>query len=129
MSKLHTVPNLLRNWFIAHFWIDILFAIPLFFSPEYFLQLLEWQSFDPVTTRIVAAALFGIGIESYLGRNKDLAGYKGMLRLKIIWSFFASVGILISLLEIANPPIMGWMIFAIFVTFHMVWIYWYRILK
>jgi len=126
MSDLKVVPIALKKWFIAHFWIDILFAIPLFFFPKYFLELLEWQSFDPVTTRIVAAALFGIGIESYLGRNKNQVGYKGMLRLKIIWSFFASVGILISLQEITQPPIMGWMIFVIFVAFHIVWIYWYR---
>ena len=129
MPNLQTIPNSLKNWFIAHFWIDILFAIPLFFFPKYFLELLEWQSFDPITTRIVAAALFGIGIESYLGRNKDHAGYKGMLRLKIIWSFFASLGILISLLEISNPPLMGWMILVIFVIFHIVWIYWYRFIK
>jgi uncharacterized membrane protein YagU involved in acid resistance len=66
----------LRFWFIVHFYADIIFAVPIFLFPEYFLRLAGWQSIDPIATRGVAAALFGIGIESYLGRNSGIEAYK-----------------------------------------------------
>lgn len=66
----------LRFWFIVHFYADIIFAFPIFLFPEYFLRLAGWQSIDPIATRGVAAALFGIGIESYLGRNSGIEAYK-----------------------------------------------------
>ena len=77
--------------------------------------------------RLVAAALLGIGIESFLGRNAGLEAYAGMLNLKIIWSFVAVVGLVISLIqeEHGGPPA-GWMIVLIFLGFNVLWIYWRR---
>ena len=75
-------------------------------------------------TRLVAAALFGIGIQSYLGRNAGMEAYQGMLNLKIIWSFTAIVGIGYSMLEGAQVrQIIGWMIWLVFVLFNVVWMY------
>ncbi len=67
MSK--SVPNALRIWFVIHFIADISFALPMFLFPIKFLSLLGWINVDPIAARLVAAALFGIGIESLLGRN------------------------------------------------------------
>lgn len=115
----------LRIWFIIHFYADIIFAIPLFLFPEYILQLAGWQTVDPIATRGVAAALFGIGIESYLGRNSSSETYKNLLNLKIIWSFAATIGLLIALIQnVYNRPLMLWIMFFIFVLFHILWIYW-----
>lgn len=66
-----TVPNNLRNWFILHFWLDIVFAAPLFFAPDFTAKLLGWQVVDPYTARIAAAAVIGIAwslIEGAQGR-------------------------------------------------------------
>ena len=93
------VPAALKKWFVAHFVIDILFAIPLFFFPMEFLSLLDWNSIDPMATRIVAAALFGIGIESWLGRNANLETYINMLNLKIIWSGTVILGISVTIYQ------------------------------
>ena len=79
------VPEKLRFWFVIHFVIDILFAIPLFIAPEWMLTIFGWHTVDPLTSRLVAAALFGIGIESYLGRNAGIEYFRGMLNLKLIW--------------------------------------------
>jgi len=115
----------LRIWFIIHFYADILFAIPIFLFPEYFLQLAGWQSIDPVAARGVAAALFGIGIESYLGRNAGIETYKSLLNLKIIWSFTATIGLAIALIQnVHGRPLMLWAAFFIFVLFHILWVYW-----
>jgi len=117
--------RLLRIWFIIHFYADILFAIPIFLFPEYFMQLAGWQSIGPVAARGVAAALFGIGIESYLGRNAGTETYKSLLNLKIIWSLTATIGLVIALIQnVHGRPVMLWIAFFIFILFHILWVYW-----
>ena len=113
----------LRIAFIAHFAADILFALPLMFAPIPFLTLLGWQSVDPVAARLTAAALFGIGIESWLGRNSSPAQFAGLLNLKIIWSAAAILGFILSLIEGVHgrPPFL-YAALLIFLLFNLVWI-------
>ena len=118
------VPEKLRFWFVIHFVIDILFAIPLFIAPEWMLTIFGWHTVDPLTSRLVAAALFGIGIELYLGRNAGIESFRGMLNLKLIWSFGAITGIGISM--IGGGPFMGWVVWGIFLAFFFLWLY-YRL--
>jgi hypothetical protein len=117
----------LKVWFIIHFAADILTALPLMILPTVFLKALGWTAVDPVASRICAAALFGIGIESLLGRNSDVQTFKAMLNLKIIWSFTAVVGFIIDLAARThgNPPAL-WAFLVIFVLFHILWVY-YRV--
>jgi hypothetical protein len=120
-----SVPAALRRWFVVHFWADILFAIPLMLVPVEVLTMLGWQSPDAYTARLVAAALFGIGIESWLGRNAGKESFRNMLNLKIIWSVSAVLGIAISLAQGAqNYPLFAWVILGIFAAFNLVWVYW-----
>ena len=121
MSSQHdtTVPASLRIWFVIHFAADMVFALPLFFAPELFLGALGWTTVDPVTTRLVAAALFGIGIQSLLGRNESKGAFRAMLNLKIIWSMTAVLGLAWSALS-SGPP-MTWAFVAIFTVFSAVW--------
>lgn len=119
------VPLGLRRWFVIHFIADVVSAVPLFVAPEWFLGQLGWPAVDPISTRLVAAALLGIGIESYLGRNAGVEAFRAMLNLKVIWSATAAVGVLWSQLD-GGPPA-GWAVFAIFAGFHLVWLR-YRLL-
>ena len=117
------VPDKLRTWFVVHFIVDMLFAVPLFLAPKWMLTLFGWQTVDPMVSRLVAAALFGIGIESFLGRNAGSEAYRGMLNLKLIWSFGAILGIGISLTQAGGAPFMAWVAMAIFVAFTFLWAY------
>jgi hypothetical protein len=129
MSEI-SVPKALKTWFVIHFAADILFAVPLMFFPVAFLQMLGWEVVDPVAARIAAAALFGIGIESFLGRNAPVSTFKGMLRLKIIWSAAAILGFALSLLQGAQGrPVALWLVLLIFVAFNVLWVYWLRRIK
>ena len=119
------VPLALKKWFVIHFAVDITFAIPMMIIPELFLSFLGWIVVDPIATRIVAAALFGIGIESLIGRNSSLESFKGMLNLKIIWSFATILGIVVSMFHVLlNNVVFLALLLAIFVVFHIVWVYW-----
>ena len=121
----NSIPQSLKTWFVIHFALDVIFAIPLMVAPTWFLGLLGWQAIDPISARLVAAALFGIGIESYLGRNSGPEAYRGMLNLKIIWSLGAIIGILVSMLQGAHgQPIAGWGLLAVFAVFNVLWVYW-----
>ena len=118
------VPDRLRFWFVVHFAIDYLFAIPLLLAPEFTLELIGWTTVDPLTSRLVGAALLGIGGESLLGRYGSADVYRAMLNLKIIWSLGAIFGIGASMAG-GGPP-MGWVVLGIFVAFCALWSY-YRI--
>lgn len=121
------VPNSLRTWFVIHFVMDILTGIPLLFFPELIMPLLGWNTIDPISTRVVGAALMGIGIESYLGRNANLEVFSAMLNLKVIWSSSAILGIGLGIWK--GGPQAGWLFLGIFVVFWFIWIYYWRILK
>ncbi|MDW7651959.1 MAG: hypothetical protein SCK29_06305 [Bacillota bacterium] len=124
------VPEGLKRWFVIHFIVDVLTAVPLFLFPYTILEVLGWPQTDPVMTRLFAAALFAIGIESFLGRNAGVEAFKGMLNLKLIWSSFAAGGILISLLQ--NPEystMLSWAGVTIFLLFNAVWCYWRIVLE
>ena len=119
------IPNSLRTWFVIHFVLDVIFAIPLLLAPVAFLSFFGWKTIDPLAARLVGAALMGIGVESYLGRNADLETYKGMLNLKIIWSASATFGLVLTMLTVGEPLI-GWLLVAIFAPFCILWSY-YRL--
>ena len=113
------VSSSLRRWFIVHFVADMLVAVPLFIAPKAILGLLGWPCVDVAMTRVVAAALFGIGIQSLLGRDDSKSAFLAMLRLKLIWSSFAIVGIFISLLQ--GAPKAAWGFLVVFIGFSAVW--------
>ncbi len=119
------VPKALSNWFVVHFIIDMIVAVPLMFFPNTTLEFLGWGSVDPILSRIVAAAFFAIGIESLLGRNSDPSAFKNMLELKIIWSLAAIIGIAWSLIDGGNGrPVILWGVLLTFVAFNGLWTYW-----
>lgn len=114
----------LRRWFVVHFAADLLFALPLLVAPVAFLEALGWTCVDPIASRLVGAALMGIGVQSLLGRNESVETFRAMLQLKIIWSATATVGLLVSQLQ-GGPPL-GWAFVAIFAGFNGLWT-WYRV--
>ena len=118
------VPHSLKIWFIIHGIVDLLFAIPLIAFPRQVLTVLGWSVIDPFATRLVGAALLGIGLVSLIKVNDGMESYKSLLTLKMIWSLAAIAGIFISMLE--GAPAFGWAIFFIFVVFSIVWIYYLK---
>ena len=104
----------------------MLFAIPMMAAPVWLLTMFGWGEIDPFMTRLGAAALFGIGIESLLGRNAGQESYRNLLTLKIIWSLGAVLAAAWTLVQVPGSPGMLWAILAIFLGFNVVWVYWYR---
>lgn len=122
-----TVPKSLRTWFVIHFAADVLVGIPLLFFPRWLLPLLEWNTYDPITTRLVGAALMGIGVESLLGRNSNADTFRAMLNLKVIWASSALIAIGIGIAEGAAAT--AWLFLVIFFVFWCVWVYYRMVLR
>jgi hypothetical protein len=120
LKEVLMVPKSLRTWFVIHFIADYLFGLPLLIAPVWTMTIFGWITIDPVTTRLVGAALLGIGGESLLVRNATIEIYRAMLNLKIIWSLSAILGILLSILD-GSPPL-AWGFLAIFAGFSILWI-------
>ncbi len=116
-----TVPRGLRRWFVAHFVADILFEIPLLIAPRRFLGALGWVEIDPVSTRLVGAALFTIGVRSFLGRNDNRAAYRAILSLKVLWATCATVGLVLALFD--RAPLTSAAFIPVFVGFGAAWGY------
>jgi len=112
----------LKYWFTLHCIVDFLIAIPLFFFPEYFLTMLGWGNVDPLMSRIVASALFGIGGISFIARNSSKESFKILLDLKIIWSLSAITGFFISIIHGGYPKSI-WLFLFVFVFFSGIWMY------
>lgn len=124
MRKDSPLPPGLRTWFVVHFAADMLFGIPLLFFPEWTMGLLGWSPIDPIASRVVGAALMGIGIESWLGRDSSAEVYRAMLNLKVIWSSSAIIGIGLGLWN--GGAAAGWLFLAVFMVFWAVWVYYRR---
>lgn len=124
MSEL---PRGLKTWFILHFIVDILFAIPLILFPDVMMSFFDIASYDLLTPRLVGAALVGIGGVSFVVRNEGRIVYNALLNLKILWSFSAMLGIAIYLLEGGSK--MSWILFTVFLIFAGVWNYYKVILN
>ena len=118
------VPRRLRQWFIAHFVIDWLVAVPLFIAPRLVLGAFGWITVDPVSARLVAAALFAIGGRSYFMRHASLEVYRELLVLKVFWSLAATAGLVWSAIQ--GAPALTWAFAATFAGFFLVWSYWWR---
>jgi hypothetical protein len=113
------VPLTLRRWFVVHFIVDLALGLPLLFAPALLLRALGWTAIDPPAARLVGAALLGIGGQSFLGRNAGVETYIVMLNLKLIWSFAAITGLLISIGE--GAPSAVWAVLSLFLVFAGVW--------
>jgi len=115
------VPISLRRWFFAHFIVDFAFGIPLFFKPAWILAFFGITTFDPMITRLVAAALFAIGGSSLLAYHKTHETYHVMINLKLIWSII-SIGSLIWSIQQGGPQQL-WILVIVFAMFTSIWIY------
>ncbi len=122
-----SIPRSLHHWFIIHFVVDLLFAVPLMGVPGAVLEVLGFESANLVFARLVGAALIAIGGTSLLMRNKGIEVYVYMLMLKLLWSGSAIVGVGISLAE--GAPISAAVFLGIFALFFIIWAYYLQKIK
>lgn len=118
----------LRAWFMLHFIVDYVVAVPLFLFPFETLTFLGWQVIDPISARVVSAAFFAVGGISYASRNADEKTYYHLLILKIVWSISATAALVIAVLQ-GGASWGVWAAMILFILFGSVWIYFWLKLR
>ena len=113
------VPPSLRLWFMVHAAVDLVAGLPLLVAPATVLGQIGWTCVDPVAPRLVAAALLGIGGQSFLMRNAGVDAYRAVLGLKVIWSAAAVLALVIAIG--AGAPPAAWAFLCIFIVFAGIW--------
>ena len=109
------IPKSLRQWFILHFIVDLIFAAALIFYPQQLLNLIGLQG-EVISLRIIGAGLIGIGGASLLMHKGGKKEYSIMLNFKLLWSISAVLVLLFS------KPLL-WPIIILFLIFMSAWLY------
>jgi hypothetical protein len=88
--------------------------------------MIGWITIDPIATRLVGAALFGIAGTSLLSSQTGLATFRVLLRLKLLWIGAALFGVMLSIDE--GAPFVAWLLLVIFAGMGALWTYWLQTL-
>ncbi len=118
------IPKSLRIWFVIHFVVDLIFALPLIFFPAVVFGMFGLVMGDSLAPRLVGAAFLAIGTTSLIMRNAGLESYRALLNLKIIWSSSALIGIALAIIN--GSPAIAWLPFGIFVIFWIAWVFYWK---
>ncbi len=113
-----TVSKALRGMFVFHFFMDMVFAVPLLVFPSQTLAFFGIVG-EPLLARIIGAALVGIGGASLIERNSTKEAYNAMLTVKLLWSATASASLLYAAVASGNPAL--WILFLVFAIFCATW--------
>jgi flagellar biosynthesis component FlhA len=115
------VPPTLRLWFVADAVVDFLAAAPLLAAPELVLRKLGWTCVDPISARLVGAALLANAAATFAARDAGVETYRALLRMKAVWclagaaSMFVAVG--------SGAPSAAWVFLSTFIAFAGVWLH------
>ncbi|HTA20498.1 MAG TPA: hypothetical protein VK989_14500 [Polyangia bacterium] len=115
------VPPSLRMWFVVDAAVDFLAAAPLLAAPELVLRRLGWTCVDPISARLVGAAMLANAAATFAGRNAGAETYRALLRGKLVWcvagaaAMFVAVG--------SGAPSAAWVFLSTFVAFAGVWLH------
>lgn len=113
----------LRITFVLHAVVAFVFGLGLLIIPGRLLELFNWRPIDPLISRMLGAALVGLGWGSYRGwRANLLEEVEILLQVEAVFTVLACVGLLRHLL-VASFPWYVWMIFAIYAIFAIAWVY------
>jgi hypothetical protein len=115
------VPRSLRSWFVAHGAIAVAAALPLLAAPEHALGRLGWPAVDPVTSRLVGAALLALGATSLSARDASVEVCRAVLRLNLVWSLAAASALFVGVG--ANAPSAAWVFLSSSIAFAGVWLH------
>ena len=112
----------LKYTFLVHAVVAVVFGLPMLIAPGRFLQAFGWKPIDPITSRILGAALLALAWSSYRGwRAREWAQVAIVVEIEAVYTVLACVGLLRHLL-FARYPAIVWLDFAIFALFAIAWV-------
>ncbi|HEX4403926.1 MAG TPA: hypothetical protein VH560_03810 [Polyangia bacterium] len=115
------VPPSLRSWFVIDAVVDFLAAAPLLAAPELVLRRLGWTCVDPISARLVGAALLANAAATFGARAAGVETYRALLRGKLLWCFAGAASMFVAVG--AGAPSAAWAFLSMFIAFAGVWLH------
>lgn len=120
-----SIPQGLKIAFLVHLAISLVFGLLLFIIPGRFLRFTDWQPIDPVTSRLLGAALLAMALGDWLCyQATEWEAVAVLLQFHIGYTVLGAIGLLRHLLFVPTPT-SAWVDLAILVIFAAVWIYFF----
>ena len=113
----------LRTAFLVHAVLTLILGLLLFLIPGRFLLLLGWHPIDAVASRLFGAVLLALAWSSFRGWQATQRSQVSILvEMEAAFTGLASVALLRHLLT-GHYPFLLWILFAVFLAWAVVWVY------
>jgi uncharacterized protein YfiM (DUF2279 family) len=115
------VPASLRRWFVVDAVVDFVAAAPLLAAPTIMLRQLGWTCVDPISARLVGAAMLANAAATFAARAAGVETYRALLRGKLIWCVAGAASMFVAVGQ--GAPSAAWLFLSMFVAFAGVWLH------
>lgn len=117
----------LRNLFLLHALVSLLFGVPLVLFPGPFLGALGWTPIDPILSRVAGAAILAMGwssVRAWLADSPHIA--RVLIEMEAVFSLAGALAVLRHLLIAYYLPAVDFL-FGVLLAFAAAWIaFWLR---
>ncbi|MHA2089874.1 MAG: hypothetical protein ACW98K_03360 [Candidatus Kariarchaeaceae archaeon] len=92
MSEITPIPQFLKNTFLAHAVVGIVFGLSYLLDPTIYEDLFDFTMTEPMVYRLVGAAIFALGVASWLAyREINFDKVKILVILEIIFTVLGAI--------------------------------------
>jgi hypothetical protein len=111
------ISNGLKNTFIFHFIVAIVFGLTYLLIPDTWATIVQWPLRETFPYRLLGAALLGFGVSSWLAfKNPLWESVKIVVVMEIVWCGLGTVVMLWGMV-IQGLPAIGWLNTVLMVFF------------
>jgi len=111
------ISNGLKNTFIFHFIVAIVFGLTYLLIPDTWATIVQWPLRETFPYRLLGAALLGFGVSSWLAfKNPLWESVKIVVVMEIVWCGLGTVVMLWGMV-IQRLPAIGWLNTVLMVFF------------
>lgn len=113
----------LRTTFLVHAIVAVVSGLLMWLIPGRFLELVAWNRFDPIASRLYGAALLGVAWSSFRGwRASEWSQVSILVEMEVALTVLSCVALLNHVVR-GGFPTFGWLLLAVFAGFAVAWIY------
>lgn len=120
------IPQGLKNTFLVHGILSLIFGATLFIAPKAFGQITGWPINSPTIYQLLGVFLLAFSASSLLSYKENLLEkVKIVLQMEIVLTVLGALVMLLGII-LTQVPLIAWLYLIIFIAFAVAFIYFYR---